>query len=398
MNLWKSIQGMISIQLHCPDPVASVSAINKAGIDIYDLETVDPVTMTFQISRCHLKQLKSLTEKRGDCLRVVGKTGFYWTLQTLKHRPVLVVGLIVLLTAALFLPTRIFFVKVEGNHEIPTRVILEQAELCGIRFGTSRRAVRSERMKNALLSAIPQLQWAGINTYGCTALISVRERTETEMSETKPTVSRIVALRDGVITQCTVTRGNPLCKVGQAVKAGETLVSGYTDCGLTIRAERAEAEVFGQTNRTITSFIPTQYMQSGVNSEVRKKYSLIIGKKRINLWKDSGISGTTCAKMYREYSVTLWGDFVLPIKLAVETMQVQNYTTMIISTEEAERLLRDFSRQYLLGHMTAGQILEEELSFTQEQNLVRMTGEYACHELIGQEQSEEIINRYEQTS
>lgn len=38
-------------------------------------------------------------------------------------------------------------------------------------------------MKNALLSAIPELQWAGVNTYGCRAVISVRERT---LPERKP--------------------------------------------------------------------------------------------------------------------------------------------------------------------------------------------------------------------
>ena len=62
-------------------------------------------------------------------------------------------------------------------------------------------------------------------------------------------VGSIVASRDGVITSITTTKGTPLCKAGQAVKAGQILISGYTDCGISIRADPAEGEVFAETYR-----------------------------------------------------------------------------------------------------------------------------------------------------
>ena len=45
--------------------------------------------------------------------------------------------------------------------------------------------IRSEKVKNSLLQRIPQLQWAGINTDGCVAVISVREKTAIKNSEFK---------------------------------------------------------------------------------------------------------------------------------------------------------------------------------------------------------------------
>lgn len=398
MNFWNSILGMVRVEFSSADPSASISAMNQAGFSLFYVESADSFTVSFWIYRTHLSKLKAFAEKRGEQLEIKKKAGFYWTAKRVKERPLFVFGTVLILSLALFLPSRILFVRVEGNREIPTRVVLDQAEQCGIRFGASRRAVRSERMKNSLLSAIPELQWAGVNTFGCTAVISVRERSESELSdEQKYSVSRIVALRDGVVTQCTVTRGSALCEVGQAVTEGETLVSGYTDCGLVIRAERAEAEVFGQTSRDLWAVTPVQYLCQGQISSAKKKYSLIIGKKRINFCKDSGISGTICDKMYEEYSVTLPGGFQLPVKLSVETWIQRETKGALISEEDAQALLKDYSQRYLCTQMIAGQILQTKEATFFEDGVIRLTGEYICHELIGQEQSEEIMDSYEQT-
>ena len=79
-----------------------------------------------------------------------------------------------------------------------------------------------------------------MNTRGCVAVISVRERPEEAQVDRPGTVSAVTAAQDGIIERVTVTNGTALCRPGQAVRAGETLISGYTDCGRTIRAGRAE--------------------------------------------------------------------------------------------------------------------------------------------------------------
>ena len=172
-------------------------------------------------------------------------------------------ALAVFLAAAIFLPTRIFFVRVEGNVTTPTRLILDAAGESGIRFGASRRAVRSEKMKTALLSALPHLHGAGGNTSGCVATGSVRQRTEPEVTGQDRAVSSIVASRDGFIVSATVTRGNSLCRVGQSVKAGQVLISGYTDCGICIQATRAEGETCAQTSREFAAVTPAQWTARG---------------------------------------------------------------------------------------------------------------------------------------
>lgn len=394
MNLWRSLGGMAEVSLTSADPAGALSAINAAGIPVFGADRSDEdIVSRFWIRRQDYRRLYRLCDARGYELKLIKRRGIYWTVRRLLRRPVLLAGALIFLLAAVYLPGRVFFFRVEGNVTVPARLILEKCGQCGISFGASRREVRSERMKNALLEAIPELQWAGINTSGCTATISVRERTDTQPPAQARGVSSIVAARDGVITQCTVTRGNALCRVGQAVKAGDMLVSGYTDCGISIVATRAEGEIYARTERTLRVVTPSVWHQKGEITGQEKKYALILGKKRINFYQGSGISDTGCDKMYTETYLTLPGGFVLPVALVTETWVSRSEAEAGIP--EQPEALSEFARAYLSGHMIAGQILRQEEATAAEDGLYCQYGKYACIEMIGQTRSEEIIKPYE---
>ena len=317
--------------------------------------------------------------------------GLYWAFKGFLRRPVLLIGLMIFIALAMYLPSRVLFIQVEGNTTIPTRLILEKSEECGITFGASRRNVRSEKMKNALLEAIPELQWAGINTSGCVATITVRERSIKDDQGVSKGVGSIVAIRDGVIAECTVTKGTPACKVGQAVKAGEVLVSGYTDCGFCIKATKAEGEVYAFTQRELTVSTPENWQIRGAETRQVKKYAVIIGKNRINFYKDSGILDDRCDKMYKESYITLPGGFQLPVILVTEVWTYHTNDEITLDQERAAATLSNFAQTYLAQHMIAGRILMETENISSEDGTFYLQGNYACHEMIGQVRSEEII-------
>lgn len=355
------------------------------------------MTVCLTIRLGDYRRLIRYLKKRGDTVKIVGRKGVYWRIMGLLHRPVLAAGMLFLLFLTLYLPTRVLFVRVEGNESVPTNLVLEQAQRCGICFWANRREVRSEKIKNALLGAIPELQWVGVNTEGCIATISVRERSLTQAEQAQRGVSSIVAARDGVVTEVTALKGNALCKVGQAVKAGEVLISGYTDLGLTIQATRAEGEVFAETKRYAAAVTPNTWTKKGEILRTEKKYALLIGKKQINFYKDSGISPATCDKMYSEYYVLLPGGFQLPVALIVEAYIYYDCTVQPVPEDMLEATLADFTRNYLADQMIAGQILEERMTTEQLQQRTCLYAEFSCLEMIGRVQSEEIIKSYGKT-
>ena len=388
MGVWKSFAGIVRVELVSADIPAALAQINALGIQIFDVTTDRELTVLFQIYRQDFRQIKNLAVHRGERIRVINREGLFWKAKGFLHRPVLAFGLLLILFLVFFVPTRIYFIQVEGNTVVPTKRILAAAEECGIRFGASRRQVRSEKMKNTLLEMVPDLQWAGVNTYGCVAVISVRERPAQQSQDIFEGVSNIIAVRDGVVLSCTVTRGTGQCVPGQAVRAGELLISGYTDCGLAITAVRAEGEIMAQTKRELSVVTPAEYQIRGTEQSRDVKFSLLIGKKQINFYKDSGISPASCVKMYSEYYLTLPGGFRLPVTLLKEESIFFESEAAQKTEEFVESSLIAFASDYLQTQMVAGQIIGRDETTQLRSGVYCLTGEYACIEMIGRMQAE----------
>ena len=390
MKILSSLTGIVRAKLTGADIAGTLDLLSRRGVEVLGYQMVSELEGIITLRRRDYREARKLCTNRGDALVLQDRKGIYWTFKSLWKRPVLVLGLLLYFFAALYLPSRVFFIRVVGNEKIPTRQILEAASDCGIHFGSSRRAVRSEKMKNKLLEAVPELQWAGVNTYGCVAEISVRERTTPELTENNSSFGHIVASREGVITSCNATRGNLICGPGQAVAPGDILISGYTDCGLTIRAEQAQGEVFATTKRDLRVVTPDICSNTAQTGEEKKKISLLIGKKRINLWKDSGIWDSTCDRMYEEYYITLPGGFTLPVGWCVERYSGRELTEEPLESEAREKLLAETAEAYLKNQMLSGTIQKSNLTYEAGDGFLQMTGQYSCVEMIGIMQRLEI--------
>ncbi len=392
MSLFRSLKGTVRLELVSADVPGALVAIAENGIPIYSVKTGDALSVRFDVRREDYRQLTAVCKKRGESLRILGRKGLYWTGKGLLKRPLLLAGVAMLLTSAVYLPGRVLFIRVEGNERIPAGRIMEAAEESGICFGASRREVRSERVKNALLQSLPELQWAGVNTSGCVATISVRERGDQQKESGREHwgVSSIVAGSDGVSLSGTATAGTAMFQPGQAVLKGQVLISGYSDLGLTIRAERAEGEIFARTRQILEAVTPSESMKKREIRESQVHYSLLIGKKRINFWKGSGICEGSCDRMYEEYYVTLPGEFRLPLAIVRETVTYRDTVPVTIPPGALESLLDQFAGEYLSGRMISGVILSRNQIFREEAGMTLLRGEYLCTEMIGRRRQEKI--------
>lgn len=374
-----------------------ITRIANAGVVIHNIVFLDPLTSEFEILYQDFKKTDRMLSSGGRRVeyKIIHKDGCIWVLKRILHRPVLVTGLVLFLLFALLIPSRILFIRVEGDEALTEKQILSQAHQFGIRFGSRKRDVRSEQVKNALLGAIPELQWVGINTSGCVATIHVRER-----SVVKPPVSEynnissLVASHSGVVNQIVVLKGTAQCSIGEQVDVGDLLISGYTDSGLKVSAEHADGEVYAYTLREQTVIAPKFSMRK---VKVKEKHTCIflrIGKKLLKIWNDSGIHGVTCDKMYNEYVLTLPGEFQLPVSMIIQTCFVCECSDSFTKSSANYEWIRVFSEKYLQGQMLAGQICSSRETITEEEDYYLLMGSYACNEMIGKVRYEEIINNH----
>ena len=390
MNTFPIWTGKVRIELTSADTASRIGEINSMGIPLADIEKSGDLAFRATLLSCHLKIVQSLAEKRGDRVVILDRDGFYWSAFGLKRRPILLTGIVILLLSTLLLPNLVLFVSVEGSTSIPDRLILDQAQTVGIKFGAARGQVRSEKVKNLLLDAIPQLQWAGINTSGCKAIITVKERNATKAEMDKYMVSNMVASGDGVISSCTVTNGTANCTVGQAVQKGQLLVSGYSDCGNFITAGRAEAEIFATTRHRMRAVMPLEHTIRGQFDNQTTKYSLCIGKKRINLYKGSGIYDSSCVKMESQYQLTLPGGFEVPVVLIRQHFIAYQLETIRDTDLTLDSRLSACLQSQLRNICVACTITDAQERYATESDIAILDAVYNCIEMIGREQVVQI--------
>ena len=66
MDFWKSLNGMLEVELVSGDPAQAISAVNAAGITVYGAERDDKDIVTrFCIRRQDYKMLKRLAQRKG---------------------------------------------------------------------------------------------------------------------------------------------------------------------------------------------------------------------------------------------------------------------------------------------------------------------------------------------
>lgn len=379
----------IILELSAGDLGSAVRTITASGIPLYDIAQNSDLSATFRINKKDYGSIQHMAKRKGWTVRILERKGLFWLMRRIFMRPALVGVLGLILMISIFLPGKVLLVEVEGNERIPEKRILEAARQSGIGFWADRRQVRSEKMKNALLGALPELQWAGVNTYGSRAVITVRERAEEAQQQAQFGVSSVVAARDGVILSTVATRGSCVVTPGQAVREGELLISGVMDYGLTVRMTQAEGEIFAQTRRNLTVKTLQEQDQRTRKGSTTEKYSLIIGKKRINFYKGSGISDSSCVKMYSEYVLMLPGGFALPLSIVKESVTEFDLTPCAQEEEAVFAGLSDFAQKYLQQLMVAGVIVSREEEVLPDQGWV-LEGSYECQEMIGRVKPEEI--------
>lgn len=384
-ELWWKIIGYSRIRITGAD-LERTLRIASARVRLERMDFLTSLTVECSVSALDLDCMKDIADRNGDKLEVLSRQGFPAVIHRWIRIPVITATVLFLLVLSIALSDRILFIKVQGNLSVPARLILEEASASGLSFGSSREGLRSEQLKNELLSRIPELSWVGVNTEGCVAIISVRER-HLEVKPDEGLPGNIVSCADAVVTEITANRGTPLCAAGSAVRKGQVLISGFTDLGLCTHVESAEGEVYGRTRRKIRAVIPEITRIPAEYEGTENKYSILLGKKRINFYSDSGILHPGCGKMTQIRYLELPGGWTLPVALIVDTYTVSTFRDISRWEQDAADVLRNVSDDWVNASMIAGEILQSDFSWTLEDGCYSSESVYECREMIGRRSS-----------
>lgn len=376
--------GTVTVELVSADPGKALSAYTGANITITDPIVVAPLTVRMQLPANQWRRFSALAAKRGDDCKAISRLGLYQAIREKRKRLPFLFAMCAMMLFALYAPTRLWFFRVEGNVSIPSREIIAVAQECGLTFWTRVKDVSSEQFKNRILNELPELQWAGVSFTGGVATISVRQRLEGEDIRDMDQIANVVASRDGIILSMSVLGGQALCQPGQAVTAGEVLVTGCIEHEYQTQYTCADAEIYALTQRELEAVYPQKTQAKRYTGEESRCVKLILGRNKIKISGNSRISGATCDKMTEVKVLTLPGGYMLPVALVTETYRA--YETEPVDTAMvAEDILSHDLRQHVQADMIAGEILSCTSSMVDDGGVYRLNAIYSCREMIARQ-------------
>ena len=293
----------------------------------------------------------------------------------------LLLGLLAAAAATFVLQEFVWTIEVEGNDRLPAGQIVQALEELGIAPGTWGPSIDSPETRNWMLLRMPELAWLAVNRSGGRVQVLVTERQQPPDTRAPYAVANVVAARDGVLTEVSVTEGMRLCAVGDTVRQGQLLVSGYEDYGLFIRPVCASAEIYARTWHTGTVVTPAERLEKRYTGREWKQVTLIVGKKRIKLWGNSSISQQDCDKMIVEKAVRTSG-YAYPLRL--ETAILREYVLEPVPAPQVqtEKLLQEAWRRAVQVQMLAGRIDATQESLLMQGGLCILQAQSDCTELI----------------
>ena len=184
----------------------------------------------FRIPLSSLGQIRRTARDCGCYVTVVGRGGLPFAAKNIRRRRFSWLAAVFAAVLLCLFLSAAWQVRIVSETESTVGAALEKEILAALADSGAlppvrKSAVDTEVAAERILRRCPSLSWAGISFDGIFMTVSVAER----HSETAPSAScgHIVADADGVIRQMLVLKGQKQAEVGDTVKKGDILISGY---------------------------------------------------------------------------------------------------------------------------------------------------------------------------
>lgn len=274
------------------------------------------------LSIADFRELRRYMGRTGCRVHIIQRKGLPFTAALLRPRFVLWGGFFALIFLCWTLCTHIWSIETHFDDFLPRDEIMRQLEQAGVHIGAPCRSLNVRKLRWKIMQLQPDITFFALNIQGNRLTVEARGKTRPAEMLDKDAVVKVVATRDGVIRTMRVQDGFPLVKAGDAVHVGDTLISGLipptTEVG-SYRLAHARGTAEAYTAYHIQAVRALTVEKKRYTGKVRRQYALVFGKKRLNLYFGSGITGATCDKIVEKKTAWLSDSVVFPISLVVQT-------------------------------------------------------------------------------
>lgn len=227
-KIWNYIKGYVIIRIKGNMLERFLNLINLEKITIWDIQKLDEDVIKLKINSEKFKSIRHIARKTRTSVTIMDKKGFPFLYKKLLKRKSLLVGLILFLAIQLILSNIVWDINVIGNNKVPMGKILSNLKESGLKTGVLKYKIDQKNIINNLILHNPEIAWAGIKIKGTKVILTVVERSKIpELEDNEP--CNIIAIKDGIIEEIIILKGEGVVKKGDLIRKGQTLIKGINE-------------------------------------------------------------------------------------------------------------------------------------------------------------------------
>lgn len=322
----------------------------QRGIRMWDISWMKDGSVRAKVQLSGIKALRHVARKSDCRFRIGQRQGLPFRVKFFQKRKMLAAGAIFFVLTLYVLSSFAFFVHVTSPE--PLKLVNEQmikrlAEEKGIKPGRLKWLMDFKAAEKHLLKQVPQLTWVNISAQGTRLRIDVVEKVLPEPGDKNKKAGNIVALKDGIITEILVMKGEPLVVPGDTVSRGQVLISGI----MTIqeeedssseeppieREEKVSADGIIQARVWYRGYGECPLVESGKINTGKKVQSIKLqwGDRGVVVWGSPAPEFKYYISDTNQRKLTLWRNISLPVEIITTTCWEQEVYKTVRSEEEA---------------------------------------------------------------
>lgn len=375
-------------------PIAATRLLNlclEHGFSFSRFEGKEDGSISFACPSFTARKLRSIAAEREISIKTERIGGLPVIFSRRIRRYGLLLGAICGALLIFFSGRFVWDIRITGNERLTAAEILEELQACGFGIGSSIKGFSAGELENRVLLQSDSLSWISIHLDGTVAEVQVLERVAPpEDSSKKP--ANLVAARDGQVESIELFRGECLVKVGQAVRAGELLVSGILESQTQgLRFTRAAGEILARTERTYRVEIPLDTTEKVYLGEKKSRIWLNFFQKSLKIFKSTGKVEGACDIIIMENHFSGMGLREIPVWLTVETCRYYEEIPVRRTEEQALALAYEQLSAELAEQSRGAQLLRKEIVTTITEQSLILDCTVLCIENIAEQSEFEVV-------
>lgn len=288
-NIWNSLAGYVIINIEGAYLERLINDITQNGIEIWNLKRQGGCIRLY-VGVGGFYRLRTIVRKYPCRIRILEKHGLTVALCHMGSRYVMAFGWILALGALLMASRFVWMIDIEGCSAVEQASVQQVLTDMGVSVGARRGRLDTAAIADAVMASDGRIAWAGVQLTGVVLQVSVKEAAGGAEIYTQGEPCSIFASESGVITSITALSGRPKVNAGDAVQAGEELISGNLGSGILTEARG-----------TVTAEVLHRY---AYYAPWEQELLIPTGAKQNGLWIEfKGKTLLPCIPPYDEYDM-----------------------------------------------------------------------------------------------